>query len=407
MSPVRSAPNELRANDVSLRAQYLAEVLDLLYPDHTASTQGGEADFFVVPHARRPRMLVPAGDRRMAANAISQLADPRSRRSRLMRNAAVVALRAGAGRLLLRDRVQLAAAAGTDNIDGFLRQTLGEPFAFTVHIGPARPNRKPVLRLLNSDGGLFAIAKLGPSGLTRHLVRAETTALTALAHANLAALTTPRVLHAGPWRDCEVLIQSALPVWQPRLAVKTGQLTAAMREVADCCGVVRSTLQESRYWQRLRGRLETLADVPEGRTLARVAANIDEEQRQTALRFGSWHGDWTAWNSSAVSGALLVWDWERFATGIPVGFDALHYALHQAAAGKVQSADDAVAATMADAPGLLFPFGIPDNSAARVVARLYLLELGARYVGDLRGQGGQLGVLSRWLLPAVLRELSR
>ena len=55
------------------------------------------------------------------------------------------------------------------------------------------------------------------------------------------------------------------------------------------------------------------------------AAALESRPARRRLAFGAWHGDWTPWNMASTAGGLLVWDWERFATGVPVGFDALHY----------------------------------------------------------------------------------
>src|SRR3569832_2639411 len=138
MSPVKTAPAELTAGDSALRAQYLAEVLDLLYPAPCA-TDGRPgppiADYLVVPDARRPRLLVPATSRRIAAAAVRRYAEPQSRGAKLTRDAVVAALRTGASGLLLRDRIRITGPAG-ESIDGYLREALGRDLSVSVHIGP-------------------------------------------------------------------------------------------------------------------------------------------------------------------------------------------------------------------------------------------------------------------------------
>src|SRR5689334_3767669 len=110
MSPVPTAPAELTADDAALRARYLAEVLDLLYPSPCA-TDGSAgpriAEYVVVPDARRPRLLVPSGSRRVAAAAVRRYAEPQSRTARLKRDAVVASMRTGASALLLRDRIRV------------------------------------------------------------------------------------------------------------------------------------------------------------------------------------------------------------------------------------------------------------------------------------------------------------
>src|SRR5918911_3004637 len=110
MSPVRTAPAVLSADDSALRTQYLAEVLDLLYPAPCATdgrTGPRITDYVVVPDARRPRLLVPSGSRRVAAAAVRRYAEPQSRAARLKRDAVVAAVRTGASAVLLRDRVRV------------------------------------------------------------------------------------------------------------------------------------------------------------------------------------------------------------------------------------------------------------------------------------------------------------
>src|SRR4051794_15893767 len=120
MSPVRSAPAALTAGDADLRARYLAEVLPMLYP----GIGTGDRDLLVVPHARRPRLLVPGGDRKLAAAAVLRYSEPQSRVARWKRDAVVTALRTGVSRLVLRDRIRVASA---ESIEAHLSEALGEP----------------------------------------------------------------------------------------------------------------------------------------------------------------------------------------------------------------------------------------------------------------------------------------
>jgi len=99
---------------------------------------------------------------------------------------------------------------------------------------------------------------------------------------------------------------------------------------------------------------------------------------------------------------LLVWDWERFTIGVPLGYDALHFDLQQ----RISSQPDGAAAvrqTLAAAPELLTPLGVTAPAAVRVTALLYLIDLAARYLADRQAEAGaRLGVLGSWLLPVLL-----
>lgn len=403
MSPVRTAPAMLAADDAARRAQYLHEVLRLLYPS-AGSGERTIAEYVVVPDARRPRLLVPVGSRRIAAAAVRRYTEPQSRLSRLKRDAVVAALRTGASAVLLRDRVRITGSGTADTVEAYLRAALGVDLALSVHIGPARANRKPVLQLLAPDGSTLGFAKLGTGPLTRRLVRAETAALTALAHVDLRHLTVPRVLHAGRWQGHQVLVQQALPIWRPRSALAPDRLAAAMREVAGCCGIASGWLGTSPYWAELRNRLADVAEHDEGRQLGVAARSLHARAGDIALRYGAWHGDWTPWNMAALPEALLVWDWERFTPGVPLGFDALHHDLQR----RLQRTSDAAAAvdeTVRRAPAVLAPFEVAPH-AAEVTALLYLIDLATRYVADRAAEAGaRLGVLGSWLLPVLIRRV--
>jgi hypothetical protein len=105
-----------------------------------------------------------------------------------------------------------------------------------------------------------------------------------------------------------------------------------------------------------------------------------------------------------LADALLVWDWERFATGVPVCFDAVHHELQR----RIQSTDDAteaVEATVHRAAELLAPFGVPAG-AQELTALLYLVDLATRYLTDRQAEAGaRLGVLGTWLLPVLIRRV--
>lgn len=406
MSPVKTAPAELTVGEAELRTRYLTEVLDLLYPApcRTDGTPGTPiAEFLVVPDARRPRLLVPSVSRRVAAAAVRRYAEPQSRAAKLKRDAVVAAVRTGASGVLLRDRIKVTGPY-SQSIDGHLSDALGRELAVSVHIGPARANRKPVLQLISPDGDTFGFGKLGTGPLTQRLVRAETAALTALASSGLTKLTVPRVLHAGQWRGLQVLVQSALPVWLPRAPLTQRRLTAAMLDIAGCCGYTQGTLPASAYWHELRGRLAGVADRPEGVGLGSAAELLVKHAGEIIFRYGAWHGDWAPWNMANLADALLVWDWERFATGVPLGFDAMHHELQK----RIQSTGDArqaVEATVRRAGELLAPFGVP-AAGREVTALLYLVDLATRYLTDRQAEAGaRLGVLGTWLLPVLIRRV--
>ncbi|WP_246001971.1 phosphotransferase [Allorhizocola rhizosphaerae] len=402
MSPVKTAPAQLIAADAQLRGQYLREVLALLYPMDTPGEPPG-TEYLVIPDARRPKLLVPMGSRRVAIAAVRRFTEPQSRLARLKRDAVVLALRSGAWPALLRDRVR---PPGGDNIERYLREAMGTELALSVHIGPARANRKPVLQLLSPAGDTLGFAKLGTGPLTRRLVRAETAALTALSHVRLDHLRVPLVVHSGQWHGHQVLVQSPLPVWLPREPVSPARLVEAMREVAAACGTTQGWLATSPYWTDLRNRLAQVADQSEGQELGEAARKLVDACSDLGLRYGAWHGDWAPWNMANTTEGLLVWDWERFTPGVPLGFDALHHDLQRRLQSGVEPRH-AVEQTVRNAGGLLNQFDVVPDSA-EITALLYLVDLAARYLADRQAEAGaRLGVLGTWLLPVLVSRVGR
>ena len=159
----------------------------------------------------------------------------------------------------------------------------------------------------------------------------------------------PRVLHAGQWRGHEVLVQSALPVWRPRAPLTARRLTAAMREVAGCCGMPTGALARSAYWAELRGRLAGgRRPARGGRRSPRPAELLGATPATPRCAYGAWHGDWAPWNMANLADALLVWDWERFAAGRA---GRLRRAAPRAAAAASSRTGDAAGAVRGDRRG--------------------------------------------------------
>ena len=102
------------------------------------------------------------------------------------------------------------------------------------------------------------------------------------------------------------------------------------------------------------------------------------------VRHGSWHGDWTPWNMSRTGTRVLLWDWEHFAHGVPLGFDALHYRAQELRnGGRTDHAAERL--WLSEAPGLLAQDAELRSNVVHVVVTAYLLEVNLRYVLDRQG----------------------
>ncbi|WP_406039697.1 hypothetical protein OG799_29320 [Micromonospora sp. NBC_00898] len=389
------------------RSAYLAELAELIWPAPAEPTlRRGGRGWVVVPSAARPRLLVPTGSPRAAASAVRHSTEAVGRKAKLVRQGLAAAFRLGLGPLVFRDRLVVDAAAGT--LDQHLATVLGVPALVSMHIGPARANRKPVLQLLGPDGRALGYAKLGVDPLTRTLIDVEAAALRRLADLPLGPVTVAGVLHHGEWHGHALLVQEALPVRLPRATPAAAAATerAAMVAVAGCLGVRRRSYAGSEHAARLADAVDALGARPEAgrlRAVLKAVADVDP-----TVAFGAWHGDWNGGNSAVLAdGRVLVWDWERFEADVPAGYDALHRAVQTAIGHDGVEPADAARALIAGAAGTLAPFD-QDGRNADLVAVLYLVELAARYLRDRQAEAGaRLGHVDAWLLPAVEEHLAR
>jgi hypothetical protein len=180
-----------------------------------------------------------------------------------------------------------------------------------------------------------------------------------------------------------------------------------MIEVARVDGLRQEPLATSGYLHQLHTRLAATDHSPEQAALASALGVVNAQGGQEVLTYGSWHGDWSPWNMASTGAGLLVWDWERFATGVPLGFDALHHRLQTEVAAP-RSDPPAVAARCLDhAASHLEPFGLTP-AQARLTAILYLTDLATRYLTDRQAQAGApLGAPRTWLIPAITQATAR
>jgi hypothetical protein len=359
--------------------------------------------YTVVPNAAAPRLLLPSRRRRVAAAAIRQAIAPSGRSARLRQAMLGWLFRIGIGRwslgdVVFRDRLRIGSAG---SLRAVLAGAFGVDVELCVRLGPPRANRKPVVAVLDRRGIAVAFAKLGVDPLTRDLVADETAALVALARRDVAPARVPAVRYAGVRSDgVAILAVDALPVADASPGAepeRCSPVAAAMRAVAGRPFAAR--LSGSDYLAGLAARVDALGDRP---GTAPLRAAIDQAARcHLLIDFGAWHGDWNGGNLALRGPEVLLWDWERYSTGVPVGFDALHYALHEEVTVRGTDPVPAVAWLAGHATAPLSAVGVPPAHASALVA-LYLVEIATRYLGDGQEFGStRLGRVAEWIEPAL------
>jgi hypothetical protein len=399
MKPDRLPP---AAEDLVATAQTLWPA-----PATAALVRGGDPapgervlrEFAFLPNAARPRLIVPVGVPAAAAAALRRYSQALSGKERYGRAALSVALRTGLGERLLPDRVRVSVPTGhageLRSVEDVLAEVLGEPVVVSLGLGNRRANQKPILHVLTPAGQTRAFVKVGDNEMSRTLVRGEADALRRVAGLPLRRVTAPNLIDLVSWHGLELLILSPLPT----TAKPTQDATPyeAIAELAAATGVLTAGLTVSEHWRQTR---KSVAAVADAETRGRLVAVVDQVERRhgdTAFQFGCWHGDFTPWNLQWRGDGIVLWDWERFATGVPLGFDALHYrqALDQVRLGDANAATRALGS---HAEAELAKVGVPAGSATATTT-LYLLELCIRFLLAAQLDTGEpLRERASWLL---------
>jgi hypothetical protein len=255
-----------------------------------------------------------------------------------------------------------------------------------------------VLQVTDGSGRVLAFVKVGHNDLTRRLVSREAQTLGDLTGAAPASVSFPRILGLERWNGCEVLLLEPLRVPARRL---TGQARdrRLVKLVLDISAVGGRTPVR---WGEHPLRTDLLEQTQRrGEPWDRLRAALGALEGDLLVETGAWHGDLNPGNLALVPGPCPVWDWERFGSGVPVGFDLLHHHLHEAITVRGLAPQLAARDLLARAAATLSPLGV-DPSVAGTVARSYLLLLACRYLGDdQRAAGSALGRVDSWLLPAL------
>jgi hypothetical protein len=335
------------------------------------------ARWLALPSASRPRLLAPAGGPPAAA-ALAQFNDSMTQVARMRKWAIGQALRIGAGKLRRHDYVAIvgdAMSSESDLLGSVLPELLSERVETAVVLGPGRrPNAKPVLQLLRSDGRVIAYAKIGWNDLTRELIENEHRVLTSWEARPPATFAVPRALGSTTWNRLSILLVSPAPHRLFRSGPRNAPPPSrTVREVGALGGMQDCELANAPFLTRLDREADRLVDEPVGEVARSVIASTIDRDGHRKVAVGTAHGDWGPWNMSRVDGTLHVWDWERTADGVPIGLDVLHLHCQTSIFGSRRSVPDAVSRALAEAREQLVELEV-DPHVHRSLMNLYLVE---------------------------------
>jgi hypothetical protein len=397
------------AADAAERMDHAASTIAALFPTATLRRQGSEdrqhppqRTFMVAPAVRHPRLLIPRRPAGAASTVLRSYGGRLSTMGRWGYRGLGGLYRLSQGRGLGPTYVVAATDGGHHpGIDDHLSIVLGHTTSVAIQLSPPRANRKPVLQaLVDGSREPAAFVKVGTTALTKRLAAAEADALLLVATAPRGPITAPTVLDHGGFADLSVLTLQALPTWRSGRLPNDREAAAAADYIATVGPRTSGTLSETAQWQRTAAAVDGLPSTVVNDRLRRaydafagIAAEID-------LETGGSHGDWSPWNMWQTKETLLVWDWERFSTGVPIGTDLVHYRLQQLVVDRMDL--HLAARTVVDDAPLLLRDCVHDPQVATVTALAHLLSLSVRYESEGQAAAGsRRGDSQRWLLPVL------
>lgn len=295
------------------------------------------ARYVAVPSLANPRALLalnvppPAWRAALEPHARGAASRPARIIARLLQFTSFL----GLSEMLFRDHIALVTSGNTSEfpLHRFLGEVLGRnDFVTNLRIAPGRPNSKPVVQVVSSEGEVLAYAKFGWDGLTRRLIQNETKALNELElRTSGSGLHVPRVLCSRNWNGLEVIVVAPLEVVGTTPWRSTDVPVAASIALVGTRLRTRSRFRDSPFWRRVVGEIERAAplmDAETGKILLAARAAIEGRWGDVELLNGQSHGDWIPPNISIRrDGAYSVWDWERSESDVPLGLDTLQFIL--------------------------------------------------------------------------------
>ena len=352
--------------------------------------------FAVLPSSADPRFLLPLACPKAASHALREYRTGR-RGERVVRALLAAGIRSHMAQPLLRNRVHVSVMPDVDLtarpgllLRAHVSEILGrEDVQIAVDLVAARRHGMPTFHIVGRDGAALGVGKIGWNGVSGRLVANEARMLARLGQRipSVREFDFPRVLHAGRWRELELLILAPAPAGRRR-PVPPRLPLAATDQVATLWGTERSSLARSGYWRGIRSRLRRAASTarPSGEALPAIADQLEQRHGGTMLAFGSSHGAWAPSSMDLIDGRLYVRGWQRSSDLMPCGIDAVHF-VHATEVPRRGVSGARALPTMLERSRLLLPrLGVAAANAELLLA-LHLLETSLR-----AAEAGALGV---------------
>jgi hypothetical protein len=346
-------------------------VRDARQPTRTAR------DWLILPSLRRPWLLLPAWS---ATAADALLRDDHGQRSPQIVHALALLHRQ---RMLARmplPRLRVSSVDTAETIEAELNRILHASSDVVVRLGRRRWNRSVVLRPLDATGRTLAFVKSASSASGADALRRERTHLRRVAELNPSLVEWPEVHYHGSWRGLDLLALSPL-VGDASTKTLSRAPSAAIRALSLSAERDRQTLADTELSEQLSEGVDGLSDSTQ-RSQLRAALDLTMSRLgQVKVPVGCWHGDWVPWNMTSSGDRILLWDWEHFAEGVPLGLDGVHYRAQQLRMfkGTDRRVEDRWVREATEWLLNTFQLSTPEIRATLLA---YLLEINLRYLRD-------------------------
>lgn len=341
--------------------------------DPESASSGRRETYLLFPTATDPRQVVDASSSRLLAAELGRVPAGSSNAAASARRALSIGAGLGLTKALRPNRLTIEGN-GSGTLSARLAELFGrDEVRLSLAAGPVRPNRKPVARILDPNGELLGVAKVGWDAPTRALIEREAAALSGASELPDPFITPAArgLIDVGSLR---VLVLEPLAIPEDRIDPLT--VDPEVGAVKVLAGPVESVpLAEAPFLVALTDRL---VRHDRGAELRGLIDRLVAVSGHDPVRVGRAHGDWAPWNLRRVPAGLLVWDWERFASGIPLGFDLAHhrYSVHRPHVGDVATS---AARAESDLVELVPELDLGPADAASLVL-FQLMELATRHV---------------------------
>ena len=290
-------------------------------PPRRASTVDAD-EWVVLPTRTRPRYLLPVRPTRIAG-AVRLRASDRPL-TRLAGTSLSLVLRSGVGSILPNRVSVVRGSSDHPSLLAWLQARLDHPrLSAAIGLGAPRPNRKPVLQLIDHRSMTVGFGKVGVDAHTNGLVNHEGPLPGGHRPLEPAARRSPPCpAPRRPGRDT--------PSWWSGTSARGLEASTDLHLTAKAIEAIAGlgprddhAVLDSPWWQRTGERIGQLTG-PDRRLLERCHRVVGPKLGGQRWSFGTWHGDLAPWNARWRDGVLFVWDWERAGGLVPVGFDAVH-----------------------------------------------------------------------------------